>query len=70
VLVRLRPNTWVRLPGTPIEVYVACYTVIQCGDHGIWNVGLVPGRLLVRVILPDGRMSWPRPRPPLPWRQP
>lgn len=69
-LVRLVPNTWVRVPGTPVELYVVHECVIVRGDRGIWNVGPAPGLLLVRRVLPDGRRSWPRPRPPLPWRQP
>jgi hypothetical protein len=69
-LVRLLPNTWTRIPGTLVEVYAAYDYVILRGEHGIWNVGMVHGRLLVRVVYPDRRRSWPRPRPPLPRRRP
>jgi hypothetical protein len=69
-LVRLLPDTWVRVPGTPVELLAECCVVVPRGQHGIWNVGMVPGRLLSRIVLPDGRRSWPWPRPPLPWRQP
>lgn len=69
MLIRLLPGTWVRLPGTPVELHIECFAVIPHGEHGIWNVGMVPGPLLSRTTLPDGQRSWPRPRPPLPWRQ-
>jgi hypothetical protein len=68
-LVRLVPNTWVGLPGTPVELNAEYDYVIWSGDQGAWNVGMVPGRLLVRVVFPDGRKSWPWPRSPLPGRQ-
>jgi hypothetical protein len=69
MLVRLLPNEWVRLPGTPIELYAECEVVVRRSDDGTWNMGFVPGRLLARMVFPDGRKSWPRPRTPLPRRQ-
>lgn len=70
MLARLLPDGSVPLPGTPVELQAECFAVIQRGEHGVWNVGMVLGRLLSRMVFPDGRRSWPWPQPPLPWRQP
>jgi hypothetical protein len=43
MLVRLLPNVWVRLPGTPIELYAECEVVVRRSDDGTWNMGFVPG---------------------------
>jgi hypothetical protein len=68
VILRLVPNEWVPVPGTPVELNSECDTMVRRGDDGSWQVAVLPGRLLVRITLPDGRKSWPWPVTPLPKR--
>lgn len=71
MLLRLHPDQWVPVPGTPIELHAECDTMVRRDDHtGMWDIGLVPGVLLARIVRPNGHRSWPWPITPLPYRTP
>lgn len=68
VILRLRPDEWVTVPGTPIELNSEHDTMVRRDAAGSWDLTLVTGGLVARIVLPDGRRSWPYPVTPLPRR--